>query len=163
MRSEISSTTTIGAIRTVALYEGLKGLLVLAVASGLTLVHRDVHDLAVRLVEHVHLDPEAKYPSIFLNAAAHLQDSRLVLVALGAVAYAGFHLIEAYGLWYGRAWAEVLAAGSAGIYLPFELYELTQRATPLRAGFLLANTAVVAVMLAALYRRRRLEGTAAEA
>ena len=76
-------------VRAVAVYEGIKGVLVLAVASGLTLVHKDVHAIAMRLVEHAHLDPAAKYPSIFLSAAAHLQDMRLLLLASAAVGYVG--------------------------------------------------------------------------
>ena len=141
-------------IRAVAVYEGVKGVLVLAVASGLTLVHKDLHDIAMRLVEHAHLDPAAKYPSIFLTAAAHLQDTRLLLLASAAFAYVAIHLVEAYGLWHRRAWAEVLAASSAGIYLPFEVYELVQKTTALRATLLVANTAVVILMLLALRRRR---------
>jgi uncharacterized membrane protein (DUF2068 family) len=142
-------------IRAVAVYEGLKGIVVLAVASGLTLVHKDLHDMAMRLVEHAHLDPAAKYPRIFLTAAEHLQDTRLVILASAAVGYVAIHLAEAYGLWHRRTWAEVLAASSAGIYLPFEVYELVRRATAVRATLLVANVAVVVLMLLALRRRDR--------
>jgi uncharacterized membrane protein (DUF2068 family) len=48
----------------------------------------------------------------------------------------------------------VLAASSAAIYLPFELYELVRRTTALRSTLLVANTAVVVLMLLALRRRR---------
>jgi len=142
-------------IRTIAVYEGVKGILVLAVASGLTLVHKDLHDIAMRLVEHAHLDPAAKYPSLFLTAAEHVQDMRLLLLASMAFGYVAIHVAEAYGLWHRRAWAEVLAASSAGIYLPFEAYELVQKATAVRAILLVANAAVVVVMLLALWLRRR--------
>jgi len=141
-------------VRAVAVYEGIKGVLVLAVASGLTLVHKDVHAIAMRLVEHAHLDPAAKYPSIFLAAAAHLQDMRLLLLASAAFGYVAIHFAGAYGLWHRRAWAEVLAASSAAIYLPFELYEFVRRTTALRLTLLVANTAVVVLMLLALRRRR---------
>ena len=141
-------------IRAVAVYEGVKGLLVLAVASGLTIVHKDLHDVAMRLVEHAHLNPAAKYPSLFLTAAEHLQDTRLLLLASLALGYVAIHLVEAYGLWHRRTWAEVLAASSAGIYLPFEVYELIRKATAMRATLLVANIAVVVLMLLALFRRR---------
>ena len=141
-------------VRAVAVYEGVKGVLVLAVASGLTLVHKDLHDIAMRLVEHAHLDPAAKYPSIVLTAAANLQDTRLVLLATGAIGYVALHFAEAYGLWHRRTWAELLAAGSAGIYLPFEAYELVQKTTAVRATVLVANIAVVVLMLLALFRRQ---------
>ena len=140
-------------VRAVAVYEGVKGILVLAVASGLTIVHKDLHDIAIRLVEHAHLDPAAKYPSLFLTAAENLQDMRLLLLASFAFGYVAIHLAEAYGLWHRRTWAEVLAASSAGIYLPFEIYELARKATLVRATLLLANIAVVVLMLLALRRR----------
>ena len=140
-------------VRAVAVYEGVKGVLVLAVASGLTLVHKNLHDIAMRLVEHAHLNPAAKYPRIFLTAAEQFQDMRLLLLATGALGYVVIHAAEAYGLWHRRPWAEVLAASSAGIYLPFEVYELVRKATALRASLLVANTAVVVLMLLALRRR----------
>jgi uncharacterized membrane protein (DUF2068 family) len=143
-------------VRAVAVYEGVKGLLVLAVASGLTLVHKDLHDIAMRLVEHAHLDPAARYPSLLLTAAEHVQDARLLILASAALAYVAIHLAEAYGLWHRRTWAELLAASSAGIYLPFEAYELVQKATAVRAILLVANTAVVVLMLLALRRRSAL-------
>jgi uncharacterized membrane protein (DUF2068 family) len=141
-------------IRAVAVYEGAKGLLVLGVASGLTFVHKDLHEIAMRLVEHAHLDPAAKYPNLFLTAAENLQDTRLLLLASFAFAYVAIHFAEAYGLWHRRTWAEVLAACSAGIYLPFEVYELVRKATAVRVTLLVANVAVVVLMLLALYRRR---------
>ena len=143
----------------VALFEGFKGVVVLAAASGLlALVHRDVHAIAVRLVEHTHLNPASRYPQIFLDAAANIQDSRLILLALGAAAYSAVRLIEAYGLFHERAWAEILAAGSGAIYLPLELFELARHVTTLRVVLLLANLAVVAIIVHALLRRRRAKG-----
>jgi uncharacterized membrane protein (DUF2068 family) len=65
-------------------------------------------------------------------------------------------LLEAYGLFYEKAWAEVLAAGSGGLYLPAEIYELFTKPGWLRAGILVVNVAVVALMLHALIERRRL-------
>jgi uncharacterized membrane protein (DUF2068 family) len=152
----LKSTEPVGrAIRLVALFEGLKGILVLVGGSGLLLlVHKDVHALAVRLIQHSHLNPASRYPEIFLDAASRLHDGRLVLLALGAAVYAAVRLLEAYGLYYGRAWAEVLAAGSGAIYIPVELVEFFRHATALRATLVLANVAVVAIMVRALLRRR---------
>ena len=69
------------AVRSVALFEALKGAVALVAATGmLTLIHKDVHPVAVIIVEHAHLNPAAKYPGIFLEAANHLQDSRILLL-----------------------------------------------------------------------------------
>jgi uncharacterized membrane protein (DUF2068 family) len=149
-------------IRVVALFEAFKGLVVLMAATGmLSLVHRDLHDIAIRLVHHAHLDPASRYPQIFIDAASHLQDSRLRLLALGAAAYSVIRLVEAYGLFFERAWAEVLAAGSGAIYVPMELLGLFRHPTFLGASLFLLNLAVVALMVRALLRRRKLPPTPA--
>lgn len=143
------------AVQLVALFEALKGLSALAGASGvLLLLHADWQALAVRIVEHAHLNPAARYPHVFIDAAAHLGEPQLLLLALGAAAYAALRLAEAWGLYHARAWAEVLAAASGALYLPFELYGLATRPDALHALLLLANVVVVLIMLAALRRRR---------
>ena len=116
------------ALKAVAVFEASKGLAAFAAASGLLLlVHRDLHELALRLVEHTHLNPAAHYPGIFIEAATHLQNARLVLIAAGSALYAKVRFIEAYGLYRGAAWAEVLAAVGGAIYVPFEVAELLHR------------------------------------
>jgi len=143
-------------IRTVAYVEALKGLIVLLGATGiLAIIHRDLHGAAVRLVEHAHLNPAARYPRIFVDAAAQLQDVRLVLLALGAAGYAAVRFAEAYGLYFERAWAEWLAAVSGAIYVPFEVTSLLAHRSWLSFSILLLNIAVVLVMVRALLRRRQ--------
>jgi uncharacterized membrane protein (DUF2068 family) len=144
-----------GAIKSVAAFEALKGVLVLTASSGLLLGHQDLQSFAARLVAHTHLNPASKYPQIFLDAAAHLQDTNLLVLAFGAACYSALRFIEAYGLYRNAAWAEVLAALSGAIYVPFEVANLWRRATWLSVGSLALNLAVVAVMVVSLLRRRR--------
>lgn len=144
------------AIRGVAGFEAAKGLLVLLSGSGvLLLAHHDLHALAARLVAHLHLNPAAHMPLVFVEAAGRLGDLRLAWLAAGAAAYSAARLLEAWGLWHQRAWAEWLAAGSGAIYVPFEIAGLWRRPGALGAALLLLNLAVVALMLMALQRRRR--------
>lgn len=150
----MSSRSSRRAIRLIALVEALKGIVVLLAASGLlALVHRDLNDLAARLVAHSHLNPASKYPHIFIDAVAHLPQTRLLWLAAGAAAYAALRLTEAYGLLRERAWAEWLAAVSGAIYVPVEVVELVRKPTPLGASVLTANVLVVAVMVWALRQR----------
>jgi uncharacterized membrane protein (DUF2068 family) len=144
------------ALRLVAVLEGFKGVVALLAASGLlALVHHDVHQLAAVLVEHAHLNPASKYPKIFLQAAAEVSDPRLWQLAAGATAYSAIRLVEGYGLYRERAWAEVLAALSGAIYVPFELAELLHRPTGLAALLLVLNVAIVAFMVHTLNARRK--------
>ena len=147
-----------GMLRAVALFEAAKGALVFLAGFGaLSLIHHDAQQLAEQMVAHLHLNPANRYPRIFLDAAAHLTDDRLWLLAAFAGAYGLVRFVEAYGLWRGRQWAEWFAAISGGIYIPFEVYESFERATWLAVGALVANILIVGVMINALLRERRTE------
>lgn len=152
----LSSRASTAAIRTVALFEAFKALLSLSLAFGLLwFLDRDIHEVVLRLVDYFHLNPASKYPRILLDAASHTGNSRLVLMALGAVAYTGLRAAEAYGLWFERAWAEVLAAASTGLYIPFELLELYRHPNWISLAIVVTNAGVVWIMLHALSMRRR--------
>ena len=134
----------------------LWGLVVLMAASGLlSLIHKDVHAVAAKFIQHLHLNPASHYPQIFLDATSNLHDSRLVLLAIGAGLYAFLRFLEAYGLYAEKAWAEVLAAVSGAIYVPFELAKLLRRPTWHSTLFLAINLLVVALMVWALLQRRK--------
>ena len=143
-----------GAIKAVAAFEALKGAVVLAASSGLLLVHQGLHAFMASLVEHTHLNPASKYPHIFLDAATRLQDTNLLVLALGAACYSVLRFVEAYGLYRERPWAEWLAAVSGGIYIPFEIANVVHERSGLGVLLLMANAAVVAVMVRALAGRR---------
>ena len=138
------------------MFEGGKGLLVLAVCFGaLSLLHRDVREVAEHIVNHLGLDPARHWTGIFLDAAALVTDSRLQLLAAGALAYSTLRLVEAGGLWRQRAWAEWLGALSGGIYLPFEIYEIFKRLTWVRVSLFTLNVVMVAYLARLLWLRRR--------
>lgn len=140
-------------VRTVALLEAAKGILVILTGCGaLSLIHHDVQQFAERLVGHLHLNPAKHFPQIFIEAASHLTDARLWTLAAFAAAYGLVRLVEAYGLWHGRRWAEWFATVSGAIYVPFELYELLHKATWLSLGALVVNLLVVGLMVYALLR-----------
>ena len=125
----------------------------LAGAGALSLIHHDVQYYAEQLVGHLHLNPAKHYPQIFIEAATHLTDARLRLLAIFAALYGVVRFIEAYGLWGGRRWAEWFAAISGGIYVPFELYELYSKATWLSLTALLANVLIVGLMVNTLLHK----------
>ena len=130
------------------MFEALKGLIVLVAGFGLfSLVHHDLQAIAERLVRYSHLNPARHYPRVFIEAASHLDDSRLRSLAALAFLYAGARLIEAYGLWQMKTWAEWLAIVSGAIYVPIEIYRLFRRATLLGGVVLLINMFVVVYLL----------------
>jgi uncharacterized membrane protein (DUF2068 family) len=135
-------------LRIVAVFEALKGALVLGAGFGLlSLVHHDLQAMADRLVRHSHLDPARHYPRIFIEAASHTDDSRLRSLAALAFLYAAVRLVEAYGLWHMRVWAEWFAIIAGSLFLPVEIYELFRRATWMRGLVLLTNLFIVAYLV----------------
>jgi uncharacterized membrane protein (DUF2068 family) len=142
-------------VRIVAAFEAFKGAVVLLAASGLLLIiHRNLFDMAAQFIAHLHLDPASRYPKIFLDAAANLKNQHFKKLALGAAAYSSLRFVESYGLFREAAWAEILAAVSGGIYIPFEVESLWDHATWMNAGALLINLLIVTLMIAALLQRR---------
>jgi uncharacterized membrane protein (DUF2068 family) len=135
-------------LRTIAVLEATKGVLVLLTAFGLlSLLHRDVGAMAVHLVHGLHLNPDHRYPLLFLQAASQVTDTRLLILVEGALAYATVRFIEAYGLWHQRAWAEWLGLLSGSLYLPWEFYTVSKHATLSAEVVLLLNLTIVLYLL----------------
>ncbi len=134
----------VGGVRSIAVFEALKGLVVLLAGFGLLhFVHRDLQSTAEEWVRHSHLNPAHHYPRIFIEAARRASSSRIRFLASMAFLYSAVRLLEAYGLWYLKAWAEWFAIISGSIYVPIEMYELAKHATVVRATVLIVNIAIV--------------------
>lgn len=145
-------------LRAVAILEASKGLLVILLEFGLlALIHKDAPDIAEDLVHHLHLNPEHHLGQAIIHAASTLTDRRLWAIAAGGLAYAVVRFVEAYGLWNRRVWAEWFALLSGALYLPWEIYEFGEKATPIRAAVLVTNLIIVLYMLVI-----RLQATRAE-
>jgi uncharacterized membrane protein (DUF2068 family) len=143
-------------IRVVAVFEALKGALVLSAGFGLlSLVHHDLQAMAERLVRHSHLDPARHYPRIFIEAARHMNDTRLRSLAALAFLYAAVRFVEAYGLWRLKVWAEWFAIIAGSLFLPVEVYEMFRRATWMRGLVLLINLFIVAYLVSVRLWSRR--------
>lgn len=151
-------------LRALALFEAVKGATVLVVGFGLlALVGKDVEAFAEDLVSYSHLDPASRYPRIFVDLAAHLDDAHLWMYAAFAFVYAAVRFAEGYGLWKERAWAEWFAALSAGLYIPVELWELIRHHTWLKVLLLGTNTAIVAFLVKVLVNRRKIKALSSPA
>jgi uncharacterized membrane protein (DUF2068 family) len=134
-------------VRVVAAFEAAKGLLVLVTASaGFEMFHRGAQRAAEELVRHSHLNPASKYPRIFVAAAANLTSARLLLLALGALAYSLVRFVEAYGLWRGQGWARWLGLVTAGLYVPVEVVKLVRHVSWAGAAVLSINLIVLLIL-----------------
>ena len=58
--------------------------------------------------------------------------------------YALLLLVESFGLWSGRRWGEYFSVVATSVFLPWEIFALTEKLTPVRVILLLINLAAVA-------------------
>jgi uncharacterized membrane protein (DUF2068 family) len=143
-------------IHAVAVFEAVKGALVLAAGFGLLrLLHKDAHMIACEFITHIHLNPVQKYPKIFIHLADNISDSKLWFFASLALIYSAFRFIEGYGLWKEKTWAEWLAVISGTIYLPVEFYEIWVKVSFVRILALAANIVVVGVVAYVLIQKKQ--------
>lgn len=142
-------------LKTIAIIEALKGVLVLVAAAGaVSLVHENAQAIADEIVRTFHLNPASHYPRIFLDAVSSLNSSKMWMLAMGAFIYSSLRFIEAYGLWHERAWAEWFGVISGGLYLPWEVYELFLGFSVVKLTLLVTNLLIVGILARAIQRNR---------
>jgi uncharacterized membrane protein (DUF2068 family) len=150
-------------LRAVAIFEAIKGVLVLIVGFGLvSLLHNDAQHAVEKLIEHLHLNVAGHFRSIFADTLEQLTNMRLWLLSTAALSYATVRAIEAYGLWHERPWAEWFAALSGAVYIPFEIMKLQRHVTWLGIALLAANVAIIAFMLMLRFHALRARRAAAK-
>src|ERR1700682_6674562 len=113
-------------LRGIATLEVTKGMIVLLAACGILLmVHReDPWDIADGLLRLLHISPDHHFAQVFLDWADSLTEKKVWAVAGVGASYSLLRFVEAYGLWYAKAWAEWIALISGTLYLPFEIYKV---------------------------------------
>lgn len=140
----------------VALFEGAKGALVLLTGFGiLALIHKDLHQVAVQLVQHMRLNPSSHYPKIFIELANRTTDLQLWFFAAAAICYALIRFVEAWGPWRQQQWAEWFGLLTGGMYIPVELYEVIRVASWPRVTILAINLTIVGYLLIVVWRARQ--------
>jgi uncharacterized membrane protein (DUF2068 family) len=149
------------ALRAIAVTPLVASTTAIAASVGLlSLLHHDLHRLAVMLIGHFGLDPGGHYPSLLVHYADVLEDTNRRQLFLLAAGYVVLRLAEAHGLWYERAWGEWLGALSGALYVPFELRHLLHAPSPAAFVVLGVNLAIVAFLAWQLWRGRMPRGDA---
>ena len=144
------------ALRSIALFEVAKGILALGAACGvLSLRHTDLHAAADALLLRHGIDPERHYTRLFIESVARATNHHSGQIAALALAYALIRLVEGYGLWQGKHWAEWFAVISAGIYLPLELQRIGHHATVLNSAVMGFNLVILLYLAWLLNQQRR--------
>jgi uncharacterized membrane protein (DUF2068 family) len=144
-------------LRSIALFEIVKGLLAVAAAAGIvSLRQTDLHAATDAFLLQHGINPETHYRRLFIESVAKAAQLPVGQVIGIALAYALIRFAEGYGLWQGKHWAEWFAVISAGFYLPFEFAHYARRPTEFTAGVILLNLVII-VYLARLLIQQRAE------
>ena len=103
-----SPNTLRNAVKTMALFEALKGVAALAGLLGLlSLLHHDLHHLAVELIGHFGMAPGQRYPDILLQAVDKVNVTPVHTLVLVGCLYSSVRFIEAWGLWWDKRWGVI--------------------------------------------------------
>jgi uncharacterized membrane protein (DUF2068 family) len=140
-------------LRLLAIERGLRGAVLLLAAAGIARLagshvavaewvadlEKSAEPLAQQLGYNLQASPTLAHVLNFLNGSG----SRFVTLAWLLGAYGVLELVEGVGLWGGWLWAEYLAAVATAVFVPLEVYELTEKPTVLKVIALLVNVAAV--------------------
>ena len=141
----------------IGIFKLLKSAFFFCVGLGaLHLLHQDLGDVAMRVMQALHFDPEWRIVSIFTQKADQIDMKHLRDIGLGVFAYSALSLVEGTGLMLEKVWAEYLTTCITVAFLPWELWELAHGASPFRIGILLTNLAVLAYLVWLLNRKKKL-------
>lgn len=82
-----------------------------------------------------------------IEKALDAKPSTLNLIATGLFVYGALQLLEGIGLWSLKRWGEYVAVVGTTLFVPLEVYELTEKVTWLKLVVLLINVAAVVYLL----------------
>ncbi len=84
-----------------------------------------------------------------IEKAINAKGSTLTLVAASLLFYGALQVAEGVGLWKMKRWGEYFAVVATALFLPLEVYELTEKVTLLRVAVLVINVGAVVYLLSA--------------
>jgi len=142
----------------IAAFKLTQALLFAAVGVGaLRLLHKDVGDELQRFIDHLRFNTEPRFINFLLEKANILDDHMLRRIGEVFFIYAGLDMIEGIGLYLEKTWAEYLTLAITASFLPWEIFEVYRRFTPIRVGLLTVNALVVIYLLKLMLERQRRE------
>ena len=101
------------------------------------------------IAQHFHYDLNNSPVVGTIQKTFSYKHSTLEITAAALLVYALIEIVEGFGLWAAKRWAEYLTVVATAAFLPLEIYELTEKVSWLKIGTLLINVlAVVYILLA---------------
>jgi uncharacterized membrane protein (DUF2068 family) len=134
-----------------------KGLLVLLAAYGIfrfrasqDAINKAFHEdlpLLKPIADKLGWDLENSSIVHTIRTVIEARTDTLLWLAIGLIVYGALQLAEGTGLWLLKRWGEYFAVVATSLFIPIEIYELTERITFLRISALVINVAAVVYIL----------------
>jgi uncharacterized membrane protein (DUF2068 family) len=130
---------------------GLLGIAVLAFAADRERLHDRFYQVTTALQTAIAGGPVSTTGHVGivhdLDRLFTLSKGTLIEAGIALLGYAALEGAEAVGLWHGKRWAEYLTFIATVVLLPFEIYELTERVSPLKLIGFAINLAVAVYLI----------------
>ena len=128
----------------IAALKMVKAVLLIIVGLGaLSLLHRNVSEIAENVMRFLHVDPTGKFFYTVIDKLEIVDDRKLRQLSVGTFFYAAILLTEGIGLWFEKRWAEWLTLLVTGSFIPYEIYEIFSHASAAKFSVFAINLAVV--------------------
>lgn len=140
-------------IQAIAIFKFLKTLLFLLAALGaFGLMQEGIADRAREWGSNLAFTTGQQLVRNTIMLITGLSRQKIGALGLVAVFYAALFGTEGVGLWREKRWAEYLTVIATGSLIPFEIYEIFRRPTPIKFATFVVNILVVIYLI---YRLRR--------
>jgi uncharacterized membrane protein (DUF2068 family) len=140
----------------IAAFKLAQAVLFIAIGLGaLRLLHKDVEEMLSHLANHLRFNPEWHFVKFVLDRSTIVNDKIIKRFSVGLFAYAALGLTEGIGLYLEKTWAEYMTLAITASFLPFEVFEIIRRVTPIRFGLLAINILVFFYLIKVVTQRVR--------
>jgi len=106
-------------------------------------------------VAQFRVDPQNRFIHQAITRISGLDTKRLEELGVGTFVYAAVFLVEGTGLLFRKRWAEYLTTLVTLSFIPFEVYEMWQHPSALKAVGIGVNALIVVYLALRLWRERR--------
>jgi len=146
-------TTTHKALRAIAVFKLLKAVCLIVVAvAAFNLVRSESLNAFADWVVHLPIQHGHRLLIRLLDAMLQMDPRKFAVIGAAACVYASLFLVEGWGLWNGKRWAEYLTVIATTSLIPFELWEIAHHFTWLKVAALVLNIAIVGYLILLLRR-----------
>ncbi len=142
-------------LRFIAAFKFSQAITLIGVAlAAFQLLRPEIARLVQNWVDTLPIASEQTAVEHFVGWTMGLAPHQVMGIGFGALLYALLFLVEGIGLWRKKAWAEWLTVIATGLPIPLEIWEVTRHVSPLGVAALVANVAVVWLLMRHLRQKQ---------